>query len=107
MVSTDTIEQASQVGKLDIWPHVTYGPSHITGQQVQQLFGLRREAPDAPVATQHQDGNIDAAEQVSEIVVQLPQFGIAVLELLVDSNQFLVGRLQLLFCGLQLFVGRL
>ena len=71
-------DQPGQVRHIDVRPEVDEGPPHVAGQQVQQFFGQRGETPDAPVAAQHQDGDVDATEQVGEIVVELRQLEVAV-----------------------------
>ena len=88
-------------------------PADVGGAQVENFPGHRRVATNAQVGSQHDDGEVHAAEQVGQIVVQLVQFRVAVLQLLVDGGQLLVGGLQFRFggleflvCALQLFVAR-
>ena len=82
-------------------------PAHVGGDQVEQFLRRRREPPDAQVRPEHDDGHLDAAEQVDEVVVDPVQLRVAVVQLVVDGGQLFVARLDLLLGGLQLFVGAL
>ena len=55
----------------------------------------------------HDDGQLNAGEQIVQIVVHLERLKVALGQFLIQGRQFFVGRLQFLLRGLQLFVGRL
>ena len=57
--------------------------------------------------SQHDDGHVDAGEQVVQVVADLRQLGVAVLQLFVDGGQLLIGGLQLLLGGLEFLIGAL
>ena len=81
--------------------------ANIGGNQVKQ--GRRRggKAANAEVALQHQNGDVDAAQQVLKVVADAGGLGIAAVELVVDGAELFVGGLNLFLSGLELFVGAL
>lgn len=78
-----------------IWPMAP----DVAGDQIEQLFGARREAPDAQVAADDHDGNVHVAQEVGQIAVHAG-------ELLVTGVQLLVDGVELLIRALQFFLGR-
>ena len=100
-------EHGLQVGNVDLELQVGDGPSDVAGDDVEDLFGARRKAPDAQVAPDDDEGHVDAVEQVGQVVVDKAQLGVAALQLIVDGDELLVGRLQLLLGRLELFVDAL
>ena len=100
----DLLEELLQVGHLDVGFEVRDSPAGVAGNQVQQLFGLRREAPDAQVGAQDDDRDAHTLEHVVQFVVELAQLEVAVLQLLVERRELFVGGLELLLGGFQLFV---
>ena len=97
-------QQRLQVGDAEVEPDVRDRPADVGGDQVEDLFRHRREAPDAQVLPDDDDGRLDAAEEVEQVVVEQAQLRVAVLQLVVDRGQLFVARLDLLLGGLQLFV---
>jgi hypothetical protein len=106
-VVDDVEEQGFEIGNVDLEAEVGDPAASIGGKQIERLLGLGREAAQAKVVAEHHDGNIDAAEQIVEIVVDLRQLGIAALHFLVDGVELFIGALELFLGGEQLFVGAL
>jgi hypothetical protein len=62
---------------------------------------------DRQLVAEYQHGQIDAVQEIREIVRSLGQDCVAVLQLIIDRMQFFVGALQFLLRGLEFFVGAL
>ncbi len=97
----------SEVGHVDIGFDVTDGATHVGGDQVQDLFGHGREAANAQLVIDDDDGDLHAAQQVDQVAVGPAQLLVAAVQFLVDGVEFLVGGLQFLAGGVQLFIGAL
>ena len=93
-----------QLGSLQAILDVEQGPAHVRKPQAEELVRGGSEAAHAEVASYHDHGNVDAAQEVQEVVVRLPELEVPVLQLLVERRQLLVGGLDLLLGRLQLFV---
>ena len=104
---TELIDELLEVGQNNRAAQVAEAAPKIGGDEIENPLGGGSEAADGEVAAQHDDGHIDAAEQIGEIVVHLRHFRVAVLQFLVERRQFLIGRLQLLFGGLKFLIGAL
>ena len=74
------------------------------GRTFRMLARLGREAADAALAVEDDDRDVDGAEQVDEVAVDLGDLVVAAVQLVVDGGQLLVGRLELLLGGLELLV---
>ena len=103
-----------KVRHIDIGPDVGNRPPDIAGDKVQRLCGGCIEPPDLQFIPDQQDRDIDAAQDIQQVVVALRYFLVAVLELVVHGAQFFIGglklflgRFQLLVDALQLFVAGL
>ena len=79
----------------------------VRGDQVEDTLRHGGEAADGEVIAEHDDGDIDAGEQVGEVVVDLAELDVAGLQFLVEGGQLLVGGLQFFLGGLQFLVGAL
>src|SRR5215510_14709019 len=73
-------DQALQVWVVKIELEVPDGASHISPDQVQQLFRRRSEAADAESVVQHQDGYPNAADQIGEVAVEPAQIRVLVVQ---------------------------
>src|SRR6266487_3922312 len=71
--------QALQVRDVHIQLEIADRTPDIGGDQIQRLFSRGGESPNAQIAIQHHDRDIDAAEQIHQVVVDLAQFKVAVL----------------------------
>lgn len=100
-------QQRLQLGKAEVELDVAERPADVGGDEVEELSRPRCEAPDAEVLPQHDDGHLDAADEVDQIIVELVQLQVAVLQLVIDRSQLLVARLDLLLGRLELFVDAL
>ncbi len=98
-------QERLQVGEVvEVELDVGQRPAHVSGGQVEQFLRHRREPPDTQVRPEHDDGHLDAAKQVDEVVVDPVQLRVAVVQLVVDGGQLFVARLDFLLGGFQLFV---
>jgi cell division protease FtsH len=77
---------------------------HGRRRQVQERARLRREAPDAAIRVEYDDGDLDGLEEVHEIGVRELQLLVAAVELVVHRRELLVRRLELLLGRLELLV---
>ena len=84
-----------------IWP---IGRPDVAGNQIEELFGPRREPADAEIAADDHDGDVHAAEEIGEVAVDTGQLVVARVQLVVHRVQFFVRALQLFFRGVQLLV---
>src|SRR5262249_39129448 len=62
-------------------------PSYIGGNKVHDLLRHRCKPADAEIVSEHNYRNVDAAEEVAEVVVRARQFIVPVLQLLVYGRQ--------------------
>src|SRR4030042_4999697 len=67
-------------------------------------YRARREAPDAAVRVEHDEGDLDGLEEVREVGVRELELLVAGVELVVHRRELLVGRLELLLGRLELLV---
>ena len=101
-------EEWLQVGQaVEVELEIGQRPAHVGGNQVEQFFRRRREPPDAEVRPEHDDGHLDAAEQVHEVVVEPVRFLVAVVQLGIDGGQLFVAGLDFFLRGFEFFVGAL
>ena len=107
-------QERLQVGEIEGELDGADRPAQVGGDQMEQFFRRRREPPDSHVRPEHDDGHLDAVEQVEEVVVEAVELRVAVVQLVVDGRQlfvagldFLLGGFQFFVDALQLFVGRL
>ena len=82
-------------------------PSHVAGNQVDDLRRLGSEPLDAEVVVQEDRGDLGAVQQVLHVAVGLRQFLDLRLQLGVDRLHFFVERLQFLLGTGHFFVGAL
>src|SRR3954469_11132259 len=81
----DFLDQHVQVGDVQVGPDGAEGPADVVRDEVEDLFGQGGQPADAQVAADHDDGDVDAGEQVRQVVVELAQLQVAVAQLLVDG----------------------
>src|SRR5216117_733924 len=93
-----------QVGEIRTQSDVPDRPADVRRDEAEHLPRHGSKPPDPPVAAEHDDGNIDADEQVVQIVVEQGLVGISVLQLLVHGRELFVDRLELLLRGLELLI---
>ena len=79
----------------------------VLGDEACDVSHGRREAANAQVQIDDDDGDLDTGEDIGEIVGDFVQLLIPTAELIVDRAELLVGALQLLLGALQLLVGAL
>ena len=101
------VDEFREVRDLDVRTDVLDRAPDVGGDQVQQLLRRRREAPDPSLVAQHDDRDLDAVEQVHEVVVDADELRVPVLQLLVQRRELLVRGLELLLGGVELLVGGL
>ena len=99
--------QGFEAGKIECRAEVGDRPSHVGGNQIEHRFRARIHAPDAQVAAQNQDGNVDIGDDIVEVIVGERELQVAVPQLFIQCRQFLIGGLQFLFRRFQLFIGAL
>ena len=80
---------------------------NVPRDQIEQFLCLRRETPNGQIISQHENGNINAAQEIIQRRRSRRSAAIAVVQFLVQRRQFLVARLQLLFGRFHLFIGAL
>src|SRR5258708_9507631 len=68
---------------------------------------MRSETANSKIASHHDNRDIDARQQVGQIVVDLRKLRIPAHHLFIEGGQLLVGGLQLFFGGQKLFIGAL
>ena len=93
-----------QIGDVEADAKVADRPADVSLQQAQQLLCGRCEAADTALTVQNQDGKIDAADYVVQIVGEQAQLGVALLQLLVEGDEFFIARLKFFLGGLEFFV---
>jgi len=67
----DLQNEGLEILNLDSRIDVQERTSDIAGEQAQGLLGFGREAADGEIASDHDDGNIDAREQIGQVGVDL------------------------------------
>ena len=100
----DLLDESVEVGHVERQIEVGERATKRVRRNHEDVAHRRGEPPYLQVATDHDDGNIGACEQVREVVGERAQLDIAAAELLVDRDQLLVCRLQLFLGGLEFFV---
>ena len=98
---------SSSVADIDLELEAGIGRPTSLGIRPRTVAGLGREAADAEVGADHHHRQIDAVQQIGQVVIELGQQIVAVLHLLIDRVQLLVGRFEFFLGGLQFFVGAL
>ena len=103
-----------ELGMLDRRREAVEAAPDVLRQQAEDVGHLRRVLADAQLVVEEEDADVDAVQQVVEVVGHLAELRDLALmldvdrvELFVDRVQLLVGALQLLVRGHQLLVGRL
>ena len=69
---------------------VADGAADIPGKQIERTLCSRIEAMDMQGTVEHDDGDVDRAEEIEQVVVGLRQLLIAGLQFLVEGDQLLV-----------------
>ncbi len=92
------------MGHVEVGPDVAQRPVDVGGEQVHQPRGRGGEPPQAQVRAQQDHRDMQAAEQVDQVVAEQAQLPVAVLQLLVEGRQLFVARLELFLGGLELLV---
>src|SRR2546430_16098013 len=64
---------------------VCQGPADVRGDEAEKFLGLGREAANGEIAADHDHGEIDAGEEVGQIVVDLIDLEIAAAQFVVDG----------------------
>src|SRR5438477_6532320 len=106
-VADDLQDHLLEAGNRDAGIDVEEGTSDVGLDQAEGALSHGGEAANGGVGTEHDDGEVDAGQQIGEIVVHGGDVGVAVAQLVVDGVELFVGGLQFLFGGFQLLVGAL
>src|SRR5262249_107491 len=64
----NVVNEGNQVRNADLGLEVADVPADVPGPQIEQLLGAGAEAAQAQVLPQHQDGDVDAVDEVGEVV---------------------------------------
>src|SRR5262249_25786467 len=64
-------DQGLEVRALDVGLDVADGSAHVGGDQVQQLLGRGGEPADLEVRGDHDDGDVNAGQEVDEVAVDV------------------------------------
>src|SRR5262249_10887467 len=92
---------------IDVGFDIRDRPADVGRNEIKDFFRFGRVASDPEVGSQHNNGDVNAAEQVAQVIVDEAEFRVAVLQLLVNRGQLFVGRLEFFLGGFQFFVGAL
>ncbi len=74
-----------QVRNVHIGADIADGAPGVGGNYPHHLLRLRRELPDAEIATDHDDRQVCVAEKIAQVVVGLCKLAIAILQLFVNG----------------------
>ena len=97
----------SEVGPEVRLGHIDDGPSHVTGEQLDETSHGRGKAFDPQAVVEEDGGYVRAREEVVQVIVRLFLVLYLRLELRVDGGKLFVEGLKLFPGGLKLFVRRL
>ena len=75
--------------------------------EVEEPFGHGGGTSHCQVVVHHDNGNVDAVQEIGQVVVDLRQFDIPITQLVIQGGQLLVGGLELFLGGFQFLVGAL
>ena len=100
----DFADQVVKVVNAEVCPEIAQASANVRGEEIEELFGHWGGTTHGQRVVHHGDRDIDAAEEVGEIVVDLSHFQVAIAQFLVERCEFLVGGLKLFFGGLKLLV---
>src|SRR5205085_11688060 len=93
-VIDDLSDRSVQVGHQDGGTQIRKPPAHVSGDEVKNTLGDGGEAPDGQTIVYHDDGHIDAGQQVDQVIVEVAQFEVAILQFFVEGTQLFVSRLE-------------
>ena len=96
-----------EAGEREVWLEIRDRTPQISGDQIEHGARSWRESAHAPLGVDDDHRDLDARENVDQIVVRIAELMVSVLQLLVHRLELLVARLQLLLRGLDLLVARL
>jgi len=96
-----------EIGDFDGGIYVGEKAADIAGNESEKLLGFGSEAADGEVAADHDDGDVDAGEQIDEVVVDLGNIEVSASKFVVYGSQFFVGGLQLFLGSFHFLVGAL
>ncbi len=82
----DSRQQPVQIRDLQIGLDLHDRTADVGGPQIQHTPSHRREMAYVQIVPQHDDGNVDAGEQIVQIIAQPRQLGIPMLQLIVHRG---------------------
>ena len=101
----DAVDEVDEVGEEEFDFEVGDGAADVAGEDVEEFDGFGGEAADAEIVAEHDDGEVDGAEEVDHVIAEFLEFEVTVLEFFVEGDEFFVGGLEFLGGGLHFFIG--